>query len=52
MRVVTKPRLNAMGWTVETKDGRLSSQWEHTMLVTADGVEVFTARPDEPFSAA
>jgi methionyl aminopeptidase len=39
------------GWTVETKDGRLSSQWEHTMLVTADGVEVFTARPDEPFSA-
>jgi methionyl aminopeptidase len=40
------------GWTVETKDGRLSSQWEHTMLVTADGVEVFTARPDEPFRAA
>ena len=40
------------GWTVETKDGRLSSQWEHTMLVTANGVEVFTARPDEPFSAA
>jgi methionyl aminopeptidase len=40
------------GWTVETKDGRLSSQWEHTMLVTADGVEVFTARPDEPFSAS
>ena len=39
------------GWTVETKDGRLSSQWEHTMLVTADGVEVFTARTDEPFSA-
>ena len=40
-------RLKADGWTVETKDGRLSSQWEHTMLVTADGVEVFTVRQDE-----
>ncbi|WP_101756608.1 type I methionyl aminopeptidase [Oceanicoccus sp. KOV_DT_Chl] len=37
------------GWTVTTKDKRLSAQWEHTMLVTKDGVEIFTARPDEPF---
>lgn len=37
------------GWTVETKDGRLSAQWEHTMAVTADGVEVLTARSEEPF---
>lgn len=37
------------GWTVTTKDSRLSAQWEHTMVVTSDGVEVFTARPDEPF---
>mgnify|MGYP000005626527 FL=1 len=37
------------GWTVETKDGRLSAQWEHTMAVTATGVEVFTARSDERF---
>lgn len=35
------------GWTVETKDGRLSAQWEHTMAVTADGVEVFTLRSDD-----
>lgn len=42
-------KLKRDGWTVETKDGRLSSQWEHTMLVTADGVEVFTAREDESF---
>ena len=42
-------RLKADGWTVETKDGRLSSQWEHTMLVTADGVEVFTARQEESY---
>lgn len=37
------------GWTVETKDKRLSAQWEHTMVVTATGVEVLTKRPDEPF---
>ena len=37
------------GWTVTTKDKRLSAQWEHTMAVTATGVEVLTARPDEPF---
>lgn len=37
------------GWTVETKDGRLSAQWEHTLAVTARGVEVLTARPDESF---
>lgn len=42
-------KLKRDGWTVETKDGRLSAQWEHTLAVTADGVEVLTARKDEPF---
>ncbi len=37
------------GWTVVTKDRRLSAQWEHTMGVTATGVEVFTKRADESF---
>lgn len=37
------------GWTVETKDGRLSAQWEHTLAVTKDGVEVLTARQEENF---
>ncbi len=37
------------GWTVTTKDKRLSAQWEHTLLVTNNGVDVLTARPDEPF---
>ena len=37
------------GWTVETKDGRLSAQWEHTLAVTATGVEVLTARSEESF---
>ncbi len=44
-----KTKLKPDGWTVVTKDGRLSAQWEHTMGVTADGVEVFTARPEESF---
>ena len=30
------------GWTVVTKDHSLSAQWEHTVLVTASGVEVLT----------
>ncbi|MFZ5654810.1 MAG: type I methionyl aminopeptidase [Pseudomonadota bacterium] len=42
-------RLKSDGWTVETRDGRLSAQWEHTVAVTADGVEVLTARRDEHF---
>lgn len=29
-------------WTVVTKDKSLSAQWEHTLLVTTDGVEILT----------
>lgn len=42
-------KLKRDGWTVETKDGRLSAQWEHTLAVTADGVEVLTARTEERY---
>ena len=42
-------RLKKDGWTVETRDGRLSAQWEHTLAVTATGVEVLTARSEEHF---
>lgn len=35
------------GWTVVTKDHSLSAQWEHTLLVTKDGVEVLTLRSGE-----
>ncbi len=35
------------GWTVHTKDRSLSAQWEHTILVTENGYDVLTARPDE-----
>jgi methionyl aminopeptidase len=32
------------GWTAVTKDGSRSAQYEHTMAVTAEGVELLTAR--------
>ena len=35
------------GWTVVTKDKKLSAQWEHTILVTEDGCEVLTLRAEE-----
>jgi methionyl aminopeptidase len=36
-------------WTAVTTDGRLSSHWEHTILVTEGAPEVLTrASPDQP----
>lgn len=35
------------GWTVITRDRLLSAQWEHTVAVTEDGVEVLTLRAEE-----
>jgi methionyl aminopeptidase len=32
------------GWTAVTKDGKLSAQFEHTVAVTDDGVEILTLR--------
>ena len=37
------------GWTVVTKDRKMSAQWEHTILVTDTGHEVLTKRSDEIF---
>ncbi|MCO4770485.1 MAG: type I methionyl aminopeptidase [Deltaproteobacteria bacterium] len=31
------------GWTVKTTDGKLSAQFEHTLLVTEDGHEILTS---------
>lgn len=40
------------GWTVRTRDGGLSAQFEHTVAVTATGVAVLTLRPeDQPMLA-
>lgn len=35
------------GWTVVTRDRKLSAQWEHTIAVTQEGYEVLTLRPEE-----
>ena len=36
------------GWTVRTKDGSLSAQFEHTILMTESGPEVLTASSRGP----
>ncbi|MDA0230022.1 MAG: type I methionyl aminopeptidase [Proteobacteria bacterium] len=33
------------GWTAVTKDRSLSAQFEHSIGITADGVEIFTSSP-------
>lgn len=35
------------GWTVVTRDKKLSAQWEHTIAVTSNGYEVLTLREEE-----
>ena len=35
------------GWTVVTRDKSLSAQWEHTVAVTQDGVEILTRVPGD-----
>ncbi len=39
------------GWTIATMDGLPSAQFEHTVLVTDDGVEVMTALDGDPLYA-
>ena len=34
------------GWTVKTEDGEPAAHYEHTVLVTEDGYEIFTPRLD------
>jgi methionyl aminopeptidase len=45
-------KTEADGWTVVTADAGLSAQFEHTVAVTKDGVQVLTLRPDEIRTAA
>ena len=44
---VRKTKTLKDGWTVVTKDKKLSAQWEHTILVTESGYEVLTLRDEE-----
>ena len=36
------------GWTVVTKDRKLSAQWEHMIAVTDDGFDVLTLSAGSP----
>jgi methionyl aminopeptidase len=40
------------GWTAVTEDGKLSAQFEHTILVTETGVDVLTLREGETYRLA
>jgi methionyl aminopeptidase len=44
---IRKTKVLKDGWTVVTKDKKLSAQWEHTILVTDAGYEVLTLRAEE-----
>jgi len=41
-------RFSSNGWTALTKDRSLSAQWEHTVLVTDNGVEILTVSANMP----
>jgi methionyl aminopeptidase len=41
-------RFSSNGWTALAKDRSLSAQFEHTILVTANGYEVLTISPNMP----
>lgn len=36
-------KVDTDGWTVRTEDGSISAHWEHTVCITPDGAQVFTA---------
>jgi methionyl aminopeptidase len=46
---VGKPAVKVLsdGWTAVTRDGSLSAHFEHTVVVTPDGCEILTLRPQD-----
>ncbi len=48
MLTIGEPRVRVLGdgWTVVTADGGWSAQFEHTVAVVEDGVEVLSAPPE------
>ena len=42
-----KTKMLSDGWTAVTADRALSAQFEHTIGITDDGVEIFTLSPKE-----
>jgi methionyl aminopeptidase len=57
MTLTVEPMINLGGWevtvdtvdkwTVRTRDGSLSAQFEHTVLVTEKGIDVLTLTPSQ-----
>ena len=57
MTITVEPMINAGGylvvtdpfdkWTVRTKDGSLSAQFEHTILITEEAPEILTLTPSQ-----
>lgn len=43
----TEVIMDSDGWTIRTKDGKLSAQWEHTIGITEDGAVIFTELQNE-----
>ncbi|MFI4846855.1 MAG: type I methionyl aminopeptidase [Candidatus Makana argininalis] len=42
-----KVNLMKDGWTVKTKDSKISAQYEHTIVINKEGCEILTLRKDE-----
>lgn len=45
LRALNRTHLVDRSWTCTTLDGKLSAQFEETLLITENGVEVLTAAP-------
>ncbi len=45
----TRYRIWSDGWTAVTEDGARSAQYEHTLLIVEDGVEILTRKTSDSF---
>ncbi|MES2614737.1 MAG: type I methionyl aminopeptidase [Bdellovibrionota bacterium] len=45
-----RSRLLSDGWTAKTVDGKDSAQFEHTLAIVGEGVEILTALEDDPIA--
>lgn len=45
-----RSKMLADGWTALTRDGKPSAQFEHTLAIVGEGVEILTALPDDPIA--
>jgi methionyl aminopeptidase len=45
-----RTKVLADGWTAVTPDGKSSAQFEHTLAIVGEGVEILTALPDDPIA--